>query len=253
MSSNATEIVLNATTVAMAADMASVATSLNMLWKIIGVALVFWMHAGFSMLEAGSIREKNVQNILFKNMLNVVFTTFFWWFFGYALAFGDDAGGFIGGSSKTGYAGVGLESGEEWIWWAFQWAFAATAVTIISGGMAERADTVGYFFTIIWFQIIIYPVICHWVWHPEGWLAKGANDADRPWLHFYDYAGSAVVHMVGGMAAIVGCTFLGGREGGPRKSCSIPNVALGTFILWMGWYGFNGSFFNYLELIIMKV
>lgn len=215
--------------------------SMNNLWKIIGTALVFWMHAGFSMLEAGSIREKNVQNILFKNMLNVVFTTIFWWFFGYALAFGESAGGFIGGSSSHGYAGVGISDGNEWIWWCFQWAFAATAVTIISGGMAERADSVGYLITIIWFQLIIYPVICHWVWGEGGWLLVGADDPERPWLHFYDYAGSSVVHMVGGFAAIVGCIFLGGREGGPRKAASIPNVALGTFILWMGWYGFNGA------------
>jgi len=216
----------------------STAESVNQLWKIIGIALVFWMHAGFSMLEAGSIREKNVQNILFKNMLNVVFTTATWWFFGYSFAFGEDAGHFIGGSASTGYAGKNITEGKDWIFWTFQWAFAATAVTIISGGMAERANTIGYIITIIWFQMLIYPVVCHWVWGTGGWLAQG--DKDVEWLHFYDYAGSAVVHMVGGIAAIVGCWFLGPRTG-KRKSSSIPNVALGTFILWMGWYGFNGA------------
>ena len=142
-----------------------------------------------------------------------------------------------------------LETGKDWIFWCFQWAFAATSVTIISGGMAERANTKGYVITIIWFQTIIYPIICHWVWHGDGWLARG--DSDHDWLHFYDYAGSAVVHMVGGIAAIVGCYFLGERNG-QRKSCSIPNVVLGTFILWMGWYGFNGASGDIVDRVTLR-
>lgn len=115
--------------------------------------------------------------------------------------------------------------------WTFQWAFAATSVTILSGGMAERANTIGYLITIVTFQLIIYPVIAHWVWNSQGWL-KTRN--------FHDFAGSAVVHVVGGIASVVGCYFLGRRTGAPRAS-DIPNVVLGTFILWMGWYGFNGA------------
>ena len=229
------------------------ADSVNNLWKIIGIALVFWMHAGFSMLEAGSIREKNVQNILFKNLLNVVFTTLVWWAWGYAFAFGKDEGNFWGGASSDYYLGIDIEQndgGAGWIAWSFQWAFAATAVTIISGGMAERANTIGYIITIVWFQLMIYPVVCHWVWGPDGWLGRG--DPDGPgWLGFHDYAGSAVVHMVGGIAAFVGCYFLGPRTG-VRKSCSIPNVVLGTFILWMGWYGFNGASGDIVDRVTLR-
>lgn len=202
--------------------------ALNLGWTVFGIALVFWMHAGFSMLEAGSIRLKNVQNILFKNMLNVLLTTITWWFWGYAFAFGkDNTNGYIGGSSKFGYVGLDL---DDKIKWTFQWAFAATSVTILSGGMAERANTLGYLITIVIFQLAIYPVITHWVWG-DGWLGV---------RNFHDFAGSAVVHAVGGVAALVGCFFLGRRNGQPRKS-DVSNVVLGTFILWMGWYGFNGA------------
>ena len=213
--------------------------SINQAWKVIGIVLVFWMHAGFSMLEAGSIREKNVQNILFKNILNVVATTIVWWTLGYALAFGESWHGFIGGKSKYGFAGTELADGYgyDWTEWCFQWAFSATSLTIISGGMAERTNILGYLVTILFYQTLIYPFICHWVWNKDGWLKVG--DEDHDWLHFYDYAGASVVHMVGGFAALIGCKFLGPREGGLRASNSIPNVALGTFILWMGWYGFN--------------
>merc|ERR1712151_883305 len=106
-----------------------VQTALNILWKIIGVVLVFWMHCGFSLLEAGSIRQKNVQNILFKNILNVVLTTLIWFLWGYAFAYGDDSSRFLG--AKDNYVGM-VSPGEDMITWTFQWAFAATAVTIIS-------------------------------------------------------------------------------------------------------------------------
>lgn len=145
-------------------------------WTVIATILVFWMHAGFSLLEAGSIRAKNVQNILFKNLLNVTLTTILWWFWGYAFTFGDGTydinknSGMIGGANKVGYAGVDVTDKAGW---AFQWAFAATAVTIISGGMAERANTYGYMITIVWFQLMIYPWIAHWVWG-GGWLATTA-------------------------------------------------------------------------------
>lgn len=203
----------------------------DVFWVIIGTILVFWMHAGFSLLEAGSIREKNVQNILFKNVLNVVVTTLTWWIWGYALAFGStgNSKGFIGGAEAKGWAGHQLTGAMEIAFWAFQWAFAATAVTIISGGMAERANCIGYLVMIIWFQVIIYPVITHWVWSPNGWLLQRG---------YQDFAGSSVVHMVGGFASMIGCYFLGRRKG-DLESHSIVSVVLGTFILWMGWYGFN--------------
>jgi len=213
---------------------ADVGNSVNSFWTMTGTILVFWMHAGFSLLEAGSIRKKNVQNILFKNMLNVMVTTLLWWFWGYAFAFGgtgtsvEDGGAerFIGGGKfYFGRDGVDMYS------WIFQWAFAATSVTIISGGMAERANCLGYILLIVWFNLIIYPVTTSWVWGHNGWLgARG----------FLDFAGSAVVHMAGGFAAFVGCYFLGARQGAPEAHSPI-HVVLGTFILWMGWFGFNGA------------
>jgi Amt family ammonium transporter len=206
------------------------ALAIDALWKAVGTVLVFWMHAGFSLLEAGNIRKENINNIFFKNMLNVILTTVTWWLWGYALAFGaSNTNGFIGGDGVTGYAGHHLDSAEDMIFWAFQWAFAATAVTIISGGMAERANCWGYIVLICIFQIIIYPVITCWVWNGQGWLAVNG---------FNDYAGSGVVHMVGGFASATGCYFLGGRKG-TKERHSISHIVLGTFILWMGWYGFN--------------
>lgn len=209
--------------------------SVNSAWKFFGTVLVFFMHAGFSMLEAGSIRQKNVQNILFKNLVNVLVTTLTWWFWGYALAFGVVKNfGFIAGGSATGFVGIDLNMGHQahsWIHWAFQWAFAATSVTILSGGMAERANSNGYLMTILYFQLLIYPVIACWVWNQQGWLYVNG---------FQDYAGASVVHMAGGAAAFLGCYFLGPRNGMP-KACNVPNVCLGTLILWMGWYGFNAA------------
>lgn len=194
---------------------------------------MFWMHAGFCLLEAGSIRSKNVINILFKNVLNVLITTLLWWFFGYSFAFGkSNSSGFIGGSDKNTYTTVEIwDDADQLNFWLFQWAFAATALTIVSGGMAERANTWGYLILIFGFQLIIYPTVAHWVWSDDGWLKSRG---------FLDFAGSGVVHCVGGFAALVGCVLLGPRRG-KVESHSMPLVVLGTFILWMGWFGFNGA------------
>merc|ERR1739848_351308 len=191
------------------------------------------MHAGFSLLEAGSIRHKNVTNILFKNVLNVLLTTLTWWFFGYAFAFGKTNSGFIGGgdNANDGFAGVGITTATHFNGWLFQWAFAATSLTIVSGGMAERANTLGYLILILGFNMLTYPVVCHWVWGEGGWLS------DRGFL---DFAGSGVVHTVGGIASLIGCFMLGPRRG-KLDAHSMPLVVLGTFILWMGWFGFNGG------------
>lgn len=219
--------------------------TINFFWTIFGTVLVFWMHAGFSLLEAGSIRTRNVISILFKNILNVIITSILWWFFGYAFAFGQDTtNGFIGGTGGnsaylvdnstmyTSYTAKMLyENGAQLEHWLFQWAFAATSLTIVSGGMAERAHTYGYLILILGFQIVIYPAVAHWCWHPSGWLNK---------LGFLDFAGSGVVHTVGGFASLVGCIMLGPRRG-KVKGSSVPLVVLGTFILWMGWFGFNGA------------
>lgn len=209
--------------------------TINFFWTIFGTVLVFWMHAGFSLLEAGSIRHKNVVSIMFKNILNVIFSSILWWFFGFAFAFGKDTtGGFIGGSGnklESAFTLVGYTTGTDLSFWLFQWAFAATSLTIVSGGMAERAHTYGYMLLIFGFQLIIYPAVAHWVWAGDGWLSQRG---------FKDFAGSGVVHTVGGFAALVGCIFLGPRKG-KLEAHNIPLVVLGTFILWMGWFGFNGA------------
>ena len=213
--------------------------TLDFFWTIFGTVLVFWMHAGFSLLEAGSIRHKNVVSIMFKNILNVICSTVLWWMFGYAFAFGKDTtGGFIGGSggaADSPYTAFNFYNGQytanDLSHWLFQWAFAATSLTIVSGGMAERAHTYGYLLLIFGFQLITYPAVAHWVWHPDGWLAARG---------FLDFAGSGVVHTVGGFASLVGCILLGPRKG-KLEAHNIPLVVLGTFILWMGWFGFNGA------------
>lgn len=221
------------------ADAATNEATINFFWTIFGTVLVFWMHAGFSLLEAGSIRHKNVVSIMFKNILNVIVTSILWWFFGYAFAFGKDTtNGFIGGAggqSESTYTAIAFYKGvfttNDLSHWLFQWAFAATSLTIVSGGMAERAHTYGYLILIFGFQLIIYPAVAHWCWHGDGWLAKKG---------FLDFAGSGVVHTVGGFASLMGCMMLGPRKG-KLEAHNIPLVVLGTFILWMGWFGFNGA------------
>jgi len=212
-------------------QIAALGNDLDTFWTFFGTTLVFWMHAGFSILEAGSIRAKNVQNILFKNLIVVTLTTILWWFWGYAFAFGTDyTKGFIGGGTYHAYT-VSRLSTSSWAHWLFQWAFAATAITIISGAMAERIHMGCFLVLVFTFNTIVYPPVAHWVWDSNGWLNKRG---------FLDFAGSAVVHTVGGIAALVG-SFMIGRRRGIMGNSSIPLVVLGTFILWMGWFGFNGA------------
>ena len=212
-------------------QLTSLTSDVNVFWTFFGTTLVFWMHAGFSILEAGSIRAKNVQNILFKNLIVVTLTTLLWWFWGYSFAFGTDkTNGFIGGSSKETYT-ISRYDASNWSFWLFQWAFAATAITIISGAMAERIHMICFLVIVFMFNLIVYPPVAHWVWAETGWLKTRG---------FLDFAGSGVVHAVGGAAAFVGSIFIGRRRGVLGQS-SIPLVVLGTFILWMGWFGFNGA------------
>jgi len=208
-------------------------SDVNTFWTFFGTVLVFWMHAGFSILEAGSIRAKNVQNILFKNLLVVSLTTLLWWFWGYSFAFGlSDTDGFIGGADSTFYTISRLNPAvKSWDHWLFQWAFAATAITIISGAMAERVHMICFLVIVFVINVIVYPPVAHWCWSDYGWLIKRG---------FSDFAGSGVVHAVGGVSAFVGSCFIGQRRG-TIAAHSIPLVVLGTFILWMGWFGFNGA------------
>ena len=153
----------------------SVQEAVNVFWTLFGTVLVFWMHAGFTILEAGSIRSKNVQNIIFKNLIDLTATTIFWWLFGYAFAFGTDkSNGFIGGATYESYTISRLDP-SQWAFWLFQWAFAATAITIISGAMAERMHMGCYLVIVFMFNLIVYPPVAHWVWSETGWLGNASK------------------------------------------------------------------------------
>jgi len=206
------------------------------LWLILCGAQVFLMQLGFSNLEAGSVSRRNVLNIIFKNIMDACLGSIIWFCFGYAVAYGE--GSFIGGSS---FFDVNYDENIDWF---FQWAFCVTASTIVSGAVAERMKLEAYFIYTIIINAFIYPVVVHWVWSGEGWACAFNLDADIPAI---DFAGSGVVHMVGGWSGLMGAYFVGPRTGRFEKVAdaqdftthSIPLQAFGTLVLWFGWYGFN--------------
>lgn len=211
----------------------------DMLWLILCAALVFFMQAGFAMVETGLTRAKNAANIIMKNLMDFSAGALMYFAVGWALMYGDSVGGLFG-------TGQYLLSGADEVVlrdWMFQVVFAATAATIVSGAMAERTKYTGYLVYSIFITGLIYPVSGHWIWADEGWLAA---------LGFHDFAGSTVVHSVGAWAALAGAFVLGARRGKYVKKNgtttvnaiqghSIPLAALGVFILWFGWYGFNAG------------
>ena len=213
--------------------------AIDTLWVLLAAILVFFMQAGFGMVEAGLIRSKNAGNVLMKNLIDFCFAALAFYMFGYAIMFGGS--GLFFGTEGWFLVGVGEKVGNLpiEIFWLFQAAFAGTAATIVSGAMAERMRFVSYMAFSFLLSAFIYPVVGHWVWG-GGWLAN---------LNFYDFAGSTVVHGVGGMAALVGAWLLGPRIGRFRKDGApniisghnIPLVTIGVFILWFGWYGFNAG------------
>jgi Amt family ammonium transporter len=212
---------------------------LSTLWVLLAAILVFFMQAGFGMLEAGLIRSKNAANVLMKNLMDFCFAGLGFFAFGYAIAYGT-AGLIVG---TQGWFTYGIESPVEGlpveVFWLFQAVFAGTAATIVSGAMAERMKFVAYLTYSFLLTAFVYPVVAHWVWG-GGWLAN---------LNFHDFAGSTVVHGVGGVAALVGALILGPRIGRFNKDGSpnaiaghnLPLVTIGVFILWFGWYGFNAG------------
>lgn len=240
-------------------------------WLLISAFLVFMMQAGFSILEVGTIRAKNAKNIMIKNVLDACAGAFMWWGFGYAFAYGGGSytggppNGFIGAKDFffiNGYTDcdssvdlclypVEPSTGGSYAMWIFQWAFAATAATIVAGSVAERCTIVAYLTYSCVLTGFIYPVVVHWIWSDYGWLSAGrdADVARGAWVQsgVVDFAGSGVVHMVGGCAALMGAIFLGPRIGrfdadGRMVKFSPHNAAfigLGTLLLWFGWYGFN--------------
>lgn len=214
---------------------------LNTLWVIITAALVFWMQAGFAFVEAGLTRSKNTTNILFKNLIDFLFASLAFWAFGYAFMFGASASGLIGTTGFFVSGGEDVAGLPNLAFWFFQLVFAGTAATIVSGSMAERTKFSSYLIYSFFISAIIYPVSGHWIWG-GGWLATLPFGAG-----FKDFAGSTVVHSVGGWLALIGAMALGPRIGRftkDGKAVAIPGhsislVVLGVFILWLGWFGFN--------------
>jgi Amt family ammonium transporter len=220
---------------------AELTRGLNTLWILITAFLVFWMQAGFALVEAGLTRAKNTTNILFKNLIDFVFATAAFWAFGYAFMYGSTAAGWIGTS------GFFISGGEDVVgvpvlaFWFFQLVFAGTAATIVSGAMAERTKFSAYLIYSFFISAIIYPIAGHWIWG-AGWLWTLPFGAG-----FRDFAGSTVVHSVGGWLSLIGAIVLGpriGRFAKDGKAVAIPGhsitlATLGVFILWLGWFGFN--------------
>lgn len=220
-------------------DIKEMAVAVNTVWTLIAAALVFFMQAGFAMVETGFTRSKNAGNIMMKNLMDYVIGTLIFWVLGFSLMFGADKAGIIGigGLFTSGsYEHLGLGIPKE-AFLMFQTVFCATAATIVSGAMAERTKFKSYLIYSFFISAIIYPIEGHWIWG-GGWLST---------LGFHDFAGSTVVHSVGGWAALMGALILGPRIGKytkDGKSNTIPGHsltlgALGIFILWIGWFGFN--------------
>ncbi len=212
------------------------------LWTLIAAALVFFMQAGFAMVEAGFTRAKNAINIMMKNLMDFSIGTLAFWAVGFGLMFGVSSTGWFG-TSGFFLSDFSLD-GDPWVlaFWMFQVVFAATAATIVSGAMAERTKFSGYLIYSAVISGLLYPIFGSWAW---GGLYNGGGWLEN--LGFIDFAGSTVVHSVGGWAALAGALVLGPRMGKygkdgrirPILGHNMPLAALGVFILWLGWFGFN--------------
>lgn len=216
-------------------------SAVNTIWVLIGAALVFFMQAGFSMCEAGFTRAKNTGNILMKNLMDFCIGTPIFWLAGFGLMFGSGSSviGTFDPMIRGDYSHI-LPSGVPlWVFAIFQTVFCATSATIVSGAMAERTKFSAYCVYSAAISLLIYPISGHWIWG-GGWLSQ---------LGFHDFAGSTAVHMVGGICAMIGAKILGPRigkydkDGKPRAILghNLTFAALGVFILWFCWFGFNGA------------
>lgn len=210
-------------------------------WFLIGAALVFWMQAGFAMVETGFTRAKNAGNILMKNLMDFCIGTVVFILIGFGLLFGEDLVGLIG---KPGFDIFTNYAEFDWSNFVFNLVFCATTATIVSGAMAERTKFLSYCIYSGIISALIYPIEAHWIWG-GGWLSR---------MGFHDFAGSCAIHMVGGISALIGAKILGPRIGKFTKDKNgkvtkvnafpghnLPIGCLGVFILWLGWYGFNGA------------
>ena len=224
------------------------AASLDTVWMLLAAMLVFFMQPGFALCEAGFTRSKNTANILFKNFVDFTFGSLLFWFIGFGLMFGNNGEGFVGtpnfGDLSFFDNGLPVEG-----FLIFQTVFCATSATIVSGAMAERTKFSMYVIYSVFISLLIYPISGHWTWG-GGWLCNGDETSFMMTTFgatFHDFAGSAIVHSVGGVLAFVGAICLGPRLGKydkNGKSRAIPGhnlmaAALGVFILWFGWFGFN--------------
>ena len=210
-------------------------------WFLIGAALVFWMQAGFAMVETGFTRAKNAGNILMKNLMDFCIGTVVFILIGFGLLLGEDLVGLIG---KPGFDIFTDYANFDWSNFVFNLVFCATTATIVSGAMAERTKFLSYCIYSAVISALIYPIEAHWIWG-GGWLSQ---------IGFHDFAGSCAIHMVGGISALIGAWLLGPRIGKFVKDAkgritkvnafpghNLPIGCLGVFILWLGWYGFNGA------------
>ncbi len=220
--------------------------AIDMVWVVVAGALVFLMHTGFTLVEVGFTRMKNAANIAAKNLMNISIGLLAYWLVGFPIMFGE-GNAFIGlegwafsvldSSADESYSSLDWTDVSLSTKWFFQAVFAATAATIVSGAMAERTRFRGYLVYALFLTAVIYPVVGHWVWG-GGWLTD---------LEFLDFAGSTVVHTVGGVAALVGAFVVGARIGKYNGGInvipghSIPLAVAGVFILWFGWFGFNAG------------
>lgn len=271
---------LQATVDALVATPALPAAAANTWWLLSNGILVFFMQCGFGMLEAGSVTARATQNILLKNLMDTCIGCVMWWIAGYGIAYDGD-NPFIGvASSSPLFLTIGPDMastsninittaetegyGEQWAMWWFQFAFAAASATIVSGAVAERAQLPAYLTYSSAITLLIYPVVAHWVWSPHGWLSTANPSAFLGGA--IDFAGSGAVHVTGGVSGLVGAAIIGPRPGrfsNPKEKARLPGCvtckgehpipalnlkghstvlqALGTFILWMGWYGFNAG------------
>lgn len=212
--------------------------AIDTVWVALCAALIFFMEGGFALLEAGFVRSKNAMGIIAKVIIDIIFGGMAFFIVGFGIAYGASNGWFAFDLGISGYdLGLGLNISNK-LFWFIQLGFAIAAISIVSGALAERMKLVSYTIYVVAFCAIIYPLVANWVWNPNGWLAARG---------FNDFAGSGAVHAVGGFAALAAAIVLGPRIGKYNRDGSantipghnLPLAAIGAFILWFGWFGFN--------------
>ena len=231
---------------------------LDVVWLLLSAMVVFLMQVGFCMLEAGCVRSKSTDHTMIKNLGDLAISSIVWWAIGYALTFGE-GNGFIGHTSEHAFFSNGAHTGYQWAFIFFQFNFLATATTVVGGAIAERAHISSYLVFSALCPLIVYPPVAHWEWSASGWASPTNEKAFLGGI--IDFAGCGAVHMVGGIASLCGAAVIGPRPGRfdtapvvagskaprwlhrplPMPGHSTVLQVMGTFILWVGWYGFNAG------------